>query len=155
MSPFLTLLCRRAGRWGGWQLTTHCFGQEGASSPFIPLTSSATDPMATGQTRTEGHSFFSLFLKICFPHFYLSHHLAYGLLFPPPRIEPMPPAVEAPSLNHWTTREVPLLFFFFLYHLFCGSLQDLSSLIRDGIPAQLQWKPGMLTIRPPGNSLPF
>ena len=61
----------------------------------------------------------------------------------------MPPAVEAPSLSHWTIREAPLLFFFPLYHLLCRSLQDLSSLIRDGIPAQLQWKPGILTIRPP------
>ena len=30
-----------------------------------------------------------------------------GLLVPPPRIEPMPSALEACSLNHWTTREVP------------------------------------------------
>ena len=32
---------------------------------------------------------------------------AYGILVPQPGIEPVPPAVEAWSLNHWTTREVP------------------------------------------------
>ena len=32
--------------------------------------------------------------------------LTYGLLVPWPGIESMPPAVEAQSLNHWTTREV-------------------------------------------------
>ena len=30
-----------------------------------------------------------------------------GILVPGPEIEPMPPIVEAWSLNHWTTREVP------------------------------------------------
>ena len=33
---------------------------------------------------------------------------------PQPRIEPMPPAVEAWSLNHWTTREVPGRYFYYL-----------------------------------------
>ena len=32
-------------------------------------------------------------------------------LAPQPGVEPMPPAVEARSLNHWTTREVPTLIF--------------------------------------------
>ena len=35
------------------------------------------------------------------------HHKAYGILVPGPGIEPVPPAVKAWSLNHWTTREVP------------------------------------------------
>ena len=30
-----------------------------------------------------------------------------GILVPQPGIEPTPPAVEAQSLNHWTTSEVP------------------------------------------------
>ena len=34
----------------------------------------------------------------------------HGILVPQPGMEPMPPAVEAWSLNHWTFREV--LFFF-------------------------------------------
>ena len=29
------------------------------------------------------------------------------IFVPRPGIEPVPPAVEARSLNHWTTREVP------------------------------------------------
>ena len=31
-----------------------------------------------------------------------------GILVPQPGIKPMPPAVEVWSLNHWTTREVPV-----------------------------------------------
>ena len=34
--------------------------------------------------------------------------VAWGILVPPPGIEPIPPAMEAWSLNHWTTREVPI-----------------------------------------------
>ena len=33
--------------------------------------------------------------------------LACGILVPQPGIQPVPPAVEAWSLNHWTAREVP------------------------------------------------
>ena len=35
------------------------------------------------------------------------HHEAGGILVPQLGIEPVPPAVEAWSLNHWTAREVP------------------------------------------------
>ena len=35
---------------------------------------------------------------------------ACGILAPRPGMEPVPPAVEAQSLNHWTTREVPSYF---------------------------------------------
>ena len=38
-------------------------------------------------------------------------HAACRILVPWPGIEPMPPAVEAQSLNHWTAREVPDLHF--------------------------------------------
>ena len=37
---------------------------------------------------------------------FLAGHAACGILFPQPGVEPNPPAVEAQSLNHWTTREV-------------------------------------------------
>ena len=30
-----------------------------------------------------------------------------GILVPQPGIEPVPPALEMPSLNHWTSRKVP------------------------------------------------
>ena len=37
------------------------------------------------------------------------HCTVYGTLVPQLEIEPAPPALETPSLNRWTTREVPLL----------------------------------------------
>ena len=40
-------------------------------------------------------------------HFFFLCHPACGILVPQPEIEPVPLAVEAWSLNHWTTREVP------------------------------------------------
>ena len=40
-----------------------------------------------------------LFLFLALPH-------ACRILVPQPGIEPKPPAVEAQSLNHWTSREV-------------------------------------------------
>ena len=33
--------------------------------------------------------------------------MACGILVPPPGIDPVPPAMEAWSSNHWTTRESP------------------------------------------------
>ena len=35
-----------------------------------------------------------------------------GILVPQPGIKPVPPVVGAQSLNHWTTREVPLCVLF-------------------------------------------
>lgn len=35
------------------------------------------------------------------------HSVAYGTLVPQPGIELTPPALEAWSLNHWTSGEVP------------------------------------------------
>ena len=46
----------------------------------------------------EGRDFFFSFWPRC---------SACGILVPQPGIEPVPPAVEAQSLNHWTSREVP------------------------------------------------
>ena len=37
--------------------------------------------------------------------------VACGILVPQPEIEPTPPAVEAQSLTHWTTRKVPKDFY--------------------------------------------
>ena len=37
--------------------------------------------------------------------FFFGHHVACGILVLQPGIEPMPPALEAWSLNHWTARE--------------------------------------------------
>ena len=43
------------------------------------------------------------FLFVCFG----PHCTARGILVPPPGIEPVSPAVEVQSPNHWTTREFP------------------------------------------------
>ena len=45
-------------------------------------------------------------LNVYFILFWL-HRSACGILVPQPGIEPVPPAVEVWSLNHWTIREVP------------------------------------------------
>ena len=37
--------------------------------------------------------------------------MVYGILLPCPGIEPVPPALEAEGLNHWTAREVPKCIF--------------------------------------------
>ena len=39
----------------------------------------------------------------------MPHGFRDGILVPRPRMEPMPPAVEAWSPNHWTAREFPSL----------------------------------------------
>ena len=41
--------------------------------------------------------------------FFLLCHRACRILVPQPGIKPMPSAVEAQSLNHWTIREVPIV----------------------------------------------
>ena len=53
------------------------------------------------ETDSERGSFF-----VCFVLFWLCY-AACRILVPRPGIEPVSPAVEAQSLNHWTTREVP------------------------------------------------
>ena len=61
----------------------------------------------------------SVYLPPRFYHWYFTFLFFFGCAarhveLPWPGIEPMPPAVEAQSLNHWTTREI--LYFFFLNH---------------------------------------
>ena len=48
----------------------------------------------------------SIFKKI----FFGSHCAVCSILVPQPGFEPVPSTVEGQSLNHWTTREVPLCF---------------------------------------------
>ena len=50
------------------------------------------------------HLFFFLF----FFFFIWLHRVACGILVPRPGIEPVPPAVEERSVNHWTPREAPV-----------------------------------------------
>ena len=53
--------------------------------------------------------FINAFLSFFF--FFWPCHAACGILVPQPGIEHVPPALEAWSLNHWTSREVPMLLF--------------------------------------------
>ena len=43
--------------------------------------------------------------------FFWSCRVACGILVPQPGIKPVPPALEAQSVNHWTTRGVPVVCF--------------------------------------------
>ena len=38
--------------------------------------------------------------------FFWPRHMAFGVLVPRPGMEPVPPALEAQSLGHWTAREI-------------------------------------------------
>ena len=51
---------------------------------------------------------FSIYCIFCFFVLFFDH-VACGILVPQPGIEPMLPAMKVQSLNHWTTREVPLV----------------------------------------------
>ena len=46
--------------------------------------------------------------------FFWLHNMACGIIVPWPGIEPVQPAVEAQSPNHWTTREFPPIFQFLI-----------------------------------------
>ena len=79
-------------------------------------------------THTRTHTHIYMFLCMCiyvhFIHFIFNfifwlHPVTCGILVPRPGIEPVPPAVEARSLNHWTAREVHTLhFYLFIYFNF-------------------------------------
>ena len=47
--------------------------------------------------------------------FFWPGHEAGGILVPSPAIEPVTPAVETPSLNHWMVREFPSKYFSRIY----------------------------------------
>ena len=53
---------------------------------------------------------FSFYFLFFFFFLFWLCHVACGILVPWPETEPVPPAVEVHSLNHWTAREFPLLF---------------------------------------------
>ena len=47
--------------------------------------------------------------------FFWPHLAACGILVPRTGIKPVPPVLEAQSLNHWTAREVPVILFLDIY----------------------------------------
>ena len=48
--------------------------------------------------------------KIAIFIYFWPPHVACGILVLQPGIKPTSPALEAGSLNHWTAREVPVIF---------------------------------------------
>ena len=67
------------------------------------------------------------------------HHEACRNLIPWPGIEPIPPALEAKSLNHWTAREVLVATSVLLI---CGGLDSVTQKLRLG--CDLIWKWSLL-----------
>ena len=66
------------------------------------------EPTGDGMSR-QGNCFFHRFF-----FFFWLCYAACGILVPPPGTELRPPALEAQSLNHWTTRKVPQMLSFIL-----------------------------------------
>ena len=57
---------------------------------------------------------------IVYTFFFWPHSTAYAILVPWSGIEPAPSALQAQSLNYWTTREVPIIMVFFYISLYIG-----------------------------------
>ena len=78
--------------------------------------------MTAGQT--------GCFKSVTFLKNFWPYCVACGILpgIPWPGIEPAPPTVEAQSLNHWTTREVPVAFLLEHISEFLASLISILSL---------------------------
>ena len=74
--------------------------------------------MGGGVTPEKG---FLEFWNILCLFFFWPCHAACGILLPQPGVEPVPPAVEAQSLNHWTAREVQKLYIFLIKKIYTGS----------------------------------
>ena len=56
----------------------------------------------------------------------------WDLSSPRPGIEPVPPELEAWSLNHWTTREVPVFEGLCSVYLIIQFAKGLFELLEDG-----------------------
>ena len=56
---------------------------------------------------SEAEIWFNIHILNLFSFIFWLCSAAWGILVPWPGIKPIAPAVEAWSLNHWTTREVP------------------------------------------------
>ena len=81
-----------------------------------------------------------LTLKTNFFFFFFPFCLGCEIFIPRPRIEPMCPAEEVWSPNHWTAREFPgKLFNFIKSHLSLFKNNHLSTLVSMGLP---QWLSG-------------
>ena len=70
--------------------------------------------LALGMPRVQNDHLDSSFLSFRLFFFFLGgpHLMAFGILVSQPGTEPGRPAVETPSPNHWTAREVPATSFY-------------------------------------------
>ena len=67
-------------------------------------------PLATFASTTEVYTSFDHNVSVIYLLFFFLAVRLVGILVPRPGMEPGPPAVEARSPNHWTSREFPDLF---------------------------------------------
>ena len=90
--------------------------------------------------------FFHIEMRLCYTQrsavskILWPHHVACGILFPWPGIDPVLPALEAWSLNHWT-REVPAVFTMGI--LLESVSADLFSKTLQLIQRKIFWSPAL------------
>ena len=72
-----------------------------------------------------------LFIYSFFIFIFWPHRTAHRILVPRPGIEPVPPALEAQSLNQWTAREVPI-------HSCLGSFPICHCRVLNRVPCTIQ-----------------
>ena len=77
------------------------------------------------KTCTRSLKYWLLFFWLLLSMFWL-RHMACRLLGPQLGMEPMPSAVEAWSLNHWTTREVPEFLKWFVFYKTLSIFKNVS-----------------------------
>ena len=80
------------------------------SSPLLntalrPVPDSTNTPRIIWSHDPAGAFIFFFIFKF---YLFIYGRAACGIFVPQPGIEPLTPAVEAQSLNHWTAREVPV-----------------------------------------------
>lgn len=83
--------------WLGFFLPSACLSQAAHNWPFEPV------------SFYSSLMFCSCLSSVLFCFFLWLSHMTCGILVPRPEIKPSPPALEAGSLNLWTSREAPLL----------------------------------------------
>ena len=66
----------------------------------------SSQSFAVCRDEIQAEPMFQLTALIVLFIFYLTAHVAWGILGPRPGVEPMLPALVEWSLNHWTAREV-------------------------------------------------
>ena len=98
---------------------SHCSRSMDSQSLQAMLSGVPGHPQSVPRSQAEHWEFFrhqksrapeNIFFVLIYLFFW-PHHVACKILAPQPGIEPVPPALGARSLNHWTTREVSRKYF--------------------------------------------